>query len=92
MAKPLATEKSESDSGSWTARRYVSGTKYEFHVIGLSDDNASADGITLFDYSKAKAKAEKWFAQRKREDDGQVAKLRKPQVQEWLQNLAKNHR
>ena len=70
--KGLGYRKSESGSGSWTARRYVSGTKYEFHFIGLADDGSPADGVTVFDYSQAKAAAEKWFKQRALEDDGEI--------------------
>ncbi len=68
----LGYRKSGSGSGSWTARRYVTGTKYEFHVIGPADDATAADGVTVFDYAQAKAKAEKWFKQRALEDDGEI--------------------
>lgn len=62
----------ESGAGTWTARRMGSNGKYEYSVIGHSDESASANGITIFDYDQAVATAIAWNKQRQAEDNGTV--------------------
>jgi integrase len=44
-------------SGTWTARHYIGNGEYGYDVIGTADDRSDADGITVFSFDQAVAKA-----------------------------------
>jgi integrase len=44
-------------SGTWTARIYTGNGDYAFKVIGTADDRSDADGITVYSFDQAVAKA-----------------------------------
>ncbi|HYH17905.1 MAG TPA: site-specific integrase [Azospirillum sp.] len=43
--------------GKWILRRYVGDKRYEVETIGLADDKADADGLTVFSFRQAQEKA-----------------------------------
>lgn len=53
--------------GTWTARRWVSGTKYEFQPLGMADDLRDADGDKVLTFRQAAEQAVAWFTLRQRE-------------------------
>lgn len=44
------------DGAKWVLRRYKGGGKYEFHTLGMADDRADADGLTVLSYRQAQDK------------------------------------
>jgi integrase len=44
-------------SGTWTARIYTGNGDYAFEVIGTADDRSDADGVTVYSFDQAVAKA-----------------------------------
>jgi integrase len=44
-------------SGTWTARHYSGNGEYAYDVVGTADDRSDADGITVFSFDQATAKA-----------------------------------
>jgi len=44
-------------AGRWVARIYLGDQKYQVETIGTADDRAEADGVEVFDWSQAQAKA-----------------------------------
>lgn len=45
------------DGGTWYKRTALPGNKYSVESIGVADDTRDADGIVVFDYFKAQARA-----------------------------------
>lgn len=41
------------DGAKWLLRRYKGEGKYQFHTLGMADDRADADGITVLSYRQA---------------------------------------
>jgi integrase len=44
-------------SGTWTARIYTGDGNYAYDIIGTADDRSDADGVTVFSFDQAVAKA-----------------------------------
>lgn len=44
------------DGAKWLLRRYKGEGKYQFHTLGMADDRADADGITVLSYRQAQEK------------------------------------
>lgn len=51
-------------SGTWTARHYAGDGAYAFDVIGTADDRSDADGVTIFSFDQAVAKARELHTKR----------------------------
>jgi integrase len=51
-------------TGSWSARRFIGGGRYEETKLGTADDVADADGIAILTFSQAQERARAWFAGR----------------------------
>lgn len=51
-------------SGTWTARIYTGDGEYAFEVIGTADDNSDADGITVYSFDQAVARARQHHTER----------------------------
>jgi integrase len=48
-------------SATWTARRFIVGTKYEFCVLATADDGQlQADGVNVLNFDQAAEKARQW--------------------------------
>ncbi|ACI98690.1 tyrosine-type recombinase/integrase [Rhodospirillum centenum] len=50
-----------SASGSWIARRFLGGGKYQERRLGMADDIRDADGIEVLSFEQAQAAARIWF-------------------------------
>ena len=62
-------------SGTWTARHYAGDGGYEFDLIGTADDRSDADGITVFSFDQAVAKARQLHTERAKQGAGIHAPL-----------------
>ncbi len=59
--------------GKWQARLFDEDGKKHFEVIGPADDVLDPDGISVFSYSQAQAKAREFIARKTRELAGEYA-------------------
>jgi integrase len=57
-------------SGSWTARIYTGNGEYAFEPIGGADDRSDADGVTVFNFDQAVAKARELHLDRAKQAAG----------------------
>jgi hypothetical protein len=57
--------------GTWTARRFLIGTKYEYQKIGLADDQQAANNLTIFSFAQAQKRAERWADEKEAERTGE---------------------
>jgi integrase len=62
-------------SGTWCARHYVGGGEYAFDIIGTADDRSDHDGLTVFSFHQAVAKARELHTERAKEKAGIRAPL-----------------
>ncbi len=51
------------DLGIWIARLPQGKGRFTEHRLGLADDAAEADGVSVLDYHQAEAAARNWFAE-----------------------------
>lgn len=56
--------------GKWVVRWYKGSGEYRVETIGIADDIQDADGVTVYDFSQAQAKARGLFQQWGREAEG----------------------
>src|SRR5262245_58148681 len=78
--------------GSWIARITLPNDKYKFQSIGTADDLQDADGIAVFDYFQAQAKARECIERMRREEKG-VGKRNytvNDALDSYLEHLEKN--
>jgi integrase len=64
--------------GTWIARFRASDGRQHYVPLGAADDARDADGLTVFDFGQAQAKARAWFHQKAREQAGDIAVLDRP--------------
>jgi integrase len=57
--------------GAWQVRRYLGKGSYETHTLGLADDRADADGVSILHFGQAQAAAQAWAAKAARRDAGE---------------------
>jgi integrase len=57
--------------GTWLARHYSAERGRRYHSIGTADDIADDDGVHVFSFKQAQAKAREWFAALARQDSGE---------------------
>jgi integrase len=57
-------------TGTWSARRFLGGCRYEEAKLGTADDVADADGHKILSFTQAQERARLWFTQRGMDDDG----------------------
>jgi integrase len=62
-------------SGTWTARHYVGNGEYAYDVIGTADDRSDADGVTVYTFDQAVAKARALHTERANQAAGIHAPL-----------------
>src|SRR5262249_15812948 len=75
-------------SGTWTARHYVGEGKYAFDVIGPADDRSDADGVTVYSFDQAVAKARELHTNRAKQAAGIHGPLTVDQaVTAWITRL-----
>ncbi len=68
----LGWRKSSQTHSSWTARRFDS-ARYEYHVLGLADDAAVSDGVTVLSYDDAADAARAWHREQAQVESGQAS-------------------
>ena len=51
-------------TGSWSARRFIGGGRYEETRLGAADDITDADGVAILSFPQAQERARTWFAAR----------------------------
>ena len=56
--------------GTWVARFRDETGKQHYEALGAADDARDADGISVFDFGQAQAKARDWFDRKAREQAG----------------------
>ena len=84
--KPLA------GSGKWVARHYVGNQSYEVESLATADDHSDADGVAIFDYRQAQARARERMVARAHSAAGKTGPLTvRVVMQEYLEFL-QNHR
>jgi integrase len=49
--------------GSWIARRYAGGGRYDEFQLGTADDTHDADGVEVLTFAQAQEKARGWFSE-----------------------------
>src|SRR5437764_9718240 len=60
-----------SRTGSWSARRFLGGGRYEESKLGAADDTGDPDGLAILSFAQAQEKARDWFSARARSDIGE---------------------
>ena len=58
-------------TGSWSARWFIGGGRYEETRLVAADDIADVDGVAILSFSQAQERARAWFAARALADAGQ---------------------
>jgi hypothetical protein len=56
----LGYRRTKIGGGTWVVRRFLGDGKYAECGLGLADDLQDADGVAVFTYSEAQAKARGW--------------------------------
>ena len=64
--------------GTWIARFRDDGGRQHYQAIGPADDARDPDGLTVFDFAAAQAKARAWFELKAREQAGDLTPSRGP--------------
>lgn len=64
--------------GTWIARFRGSDGRQHYTPLGAADDARDADGLTVFDFGQAQAKARAWFHQKARQQAGDFAPPDRP--------------
>ena len=57
----LGYRRTKIGGGTWVVRRFLGDGKYAECGLGLADDLQDADGVAVFTYSEAQAKAREWW-------------------------------
>src|SRR5207247_1561819 len=73
--KPRGRRGKPADAGKWVARHYDGCQRYTIEEIGIADDFSDADGLKIFDYWQAQAKAREHILRRAREANGVTGPL-----------------
>ena len=58
-------------SGSWIARYFLGEGRYSEQRLGVANDLADADGMSVLDFSQAQGKAREWFSEQAHKAAGQ---------------------
>ena len=66
----LGYRRTKIGGGTWVARRFLGDGKYAECGLGLADDLQDADGVAVFTYSEAQAKAREWWKSAERANLG----------------------
>jgi integrase len=78
-------------TGSWSARRFIGGGRYEETKVGTADDVADADGIAILSFGQAQEKARAWFAARALADAGFETALAPYTVSDALDDYVRDY-
>jgi hypothetical protein len=66
----LGYRRNRSGNGSWVARRYLGGERYETEVIAQADDYRDANSLDVLTFADAQRAAARWHDKRLRADLG----------------------
>jgi len=64
--------------GSWIAKFRTDDGKRRLEALGAADDTRDPDGLSVFSFSQAQARARAWFDRKAREEAGDLAPLDRP--------------
>jgi hypothetical protein len=66
------------NGGTWIAKFRGEDGKRHIEALGAADDAAEADGLDVFSFAQAQARARAWFERKAREEAGDFAPLDRP--------------
>jgi integrase len=64
--------------GNWIAKFRAGGGKRHLEALGAADDARDPDGLSVFSFAQAQARARAWFDRKAREEAGDLAPLDRP--------------